>query len=447
MIPAFRAWRRFGLSCPCLVLGFWLAACGALDQADFQPTPPAPAVYDYPIADPLAATIIGTPKADQARLARNYPRREIELTVFPDRQVPEVLWYHARLKVALASQPGPAPLVFSIAGTGAAHDSLKMRSLEAILVNSGFHVLSIGSPSHPNFIAAGAHASLPGRPSEDARDLMRVMAAALEAISDSIEISGFHLVGYSLGALQAAHIAALDAEDPRFDFGKVLLINPPASLTRSMALLDAMLTESLPGGAADVDRFFEDAFAGISELYGHGEFVDFSDDFLYRAYETLDPDQRQLKALIGLAFRMSATDMIFTADVMNGGGFLVPEGRDLVTADSLTGYFQAGARVGFSGYLDDYLAPRAQAVTAGLTLDALKAEGEMAALAPYLASAEDVWLMTNADDVILAPGDLEILKGLFGPRAIIHPSGGHLGNLEHRAVAAEIAAFFRGGSE
>jgi hypothetical protein len=51
-------------------------------------------------------------------------------------------------------------------------------------------------------------------------------------------------------------------------------------------------------------------------------------------------------------------------------------------------------------------------------------------------------MMTNADDLILAPGEIEFLRDTFGERATIWPTGGHCGNMEQKDVVAFMVDFF-----
>ena len=51
-------------------------------------------------------------------------------------------------------------------------------------------------------------------------------------------------------------------------------------------------------------------------------------------------------------------------------------------------------------------------------------------------------MLTNADDIILAAGELEYLRQMFGDRATIYPNGGHCGNIDHRTVAAALTNYF-----
>jgi pimeloyl-ACP methyl ester carboxylesterase len=74
------------------------------------------------------------------------------------------------------------------------------------------------------------------------------MRLAYEQVADRIEVSQFHLTGYSLGAWQAAFVAQLDEQEKVFGFGKVLLVNPPVSLYSSIRILDDLLDKNIPGG-------------------------------------------------------------------------------------------------------------------------------------------------------------------------------------------------------
>jgi pimeloyl-ACP methyl ester carboxylesterase len=420
-----------------------LAGCQTGPDPVLVEQPLDPGEYDYPLESPFAATVVGTPAEFMATLPRDYPVEEINLTLHPERVVPDLLWFHERLRVSVVRQNGPAPLVFSVGGTGADNRSRTVKIMEAILAASGFHVISLASPTHPNFVVAGSATAVPGRVGEDVRDLYRAMQAAYARVQPELEVTSFHLTGYSLGGWHAAFLAQLDEREKAFGFDKVLLINPPVSLFVSIEILDTMLERSLPGGMSGVNDFFDQVFEGFSEIYSRAEFIDFSDDFLYRAYRELDPTDEGLAALIGLAFRMSANNMAFTADVMNGGGYIVPRGARLRTSTSLTPFFKAGARAGFIDYLDDFYEPFFTARQPGLTHAELVDEASLERIEDYLRDNDKIGLLHNADDIILGPGDLEFLERIFGARAIILPNGGHLGNIEHRYVVAVISKFFR----
>ncbi|MDH3771798.1 MAG: alpha/beta hydrolase, partial [Nitrospirota bacterium] len=285
----------------------------------------------------------------------------------------------------------------------------------------------------------------PGRAEDDARDLYRAMQLAYEEVKDRIEVSKFHLSGYSLGAWNAAFIAKQDETEQAFDFEKVLLINPPVSLYNSVDILDNMLTDNVPGGINNLHVFFEDFINQIADIYVESDTVNFTaEELLFRLYTETEPGDEELAALIGLAFRLSSTSMLFTSDVMNNFGYIVPKNLQLGTSSSLTPFFQAGTRVSFVQYFNQVYVPYFQSQQPSLTRQDMIDQASLQSIEDYLVGASKIGLSTNEDDIILAPGEIEYLAQIFGPkRAKIFPTGGHMGNLEERAVTAHIVGFFK----
>ncbi|MEM7021784.1 MAG: alpha/beta hydrolase [Pseudomonadota bacterium] len=432
---------RWVLSGWCLALAVALGAC----SSPIKPTPVSgpPPPYDYTIVDPLAATVVGTPEALRAKVPDEINKDELTLAVLPDREIPRVFWYADRLKFSLVYQPGPAPLIFLIAGTGAGHDATKNVFLERALFQGGYHVISLASPTFPDFIIAASSTGVPGRAKDDAADLYRVMQLAYEEVKDRIEVEKFHLTGYSLGAWDAAFVADLDARERTFDFDKVLLINPPVSLYNSAKILDNMLDDNIPGGPRNLSVFVGNVVREFARAYKESSDVSFSGEYiLYRLYTELEPSDDQLEALIGLAFRFSSANLTFASDVMTNSGLIKPANLRLGQATSLTEYFEVSTRTSFLEYFEKLYLPYFKERDPSITRQALIDEASLESIQGFLAGAQNIGMVTNADDIILAPGEIEYLEQLFGPRGRIFPTGGHMGNLETRAFTAHVVDFF-----
>ena len=434
---------RLLLSAAILAIAGLLGACGTLSEPESMPEAEPPGPYDYPFVDPFAATVVGTPKGYRAALPKRIPIDELDMSVFEDREVPEVFWYNERLKFSLARQKHPAPLIFNIAGTGAGHNSALMKVMQKAFYMAGFHVVSLPSPTHSNFIVSASSTGVPGRVEDDAADLYRVMKLAYERVKDRIDVSEFYLTGYSLGGWQAAFVAHLDEDEQAFDFAKVLMINPPVSLYSSISILDHMLTDNVPGGNDGLDDYFERTFKAFIQVYKDREFTNFGEDFLYRTYTTYEPGEEDLEALIGLSFRLSSNNMAFTSDVMSQSGYVVPKSKELSTSTSLTEYFKTGMRLSFEDYLDELFYPYFKAKDPSLTREDLIEEASLERIEDYLVRSPKIGLMTNEDDIILAPGEIDYLREVFGERAQIFPTGGHCGNLAQRHVIAYMTEFFK----
>lgn len=399
--------------------------------------------YSYPYDNPYEATVLGLPPEQEVKLPASVPTREFTLKVFPERQIPEVFWYEDGLVCSLAYQEHPAPLVFVIGGTATRYDSPTTVKLQKLLHQAGFHVIAITSPSHMDFVVNAA-ADLPGDSLGDARDLYRVMRLAFEQVRKKIEVSSFALTGYSLGAFNAAFLAQLDAQEKQFNFTRVLLINPPVNLYTSVSVLDQLLVDNIPGGMDKLDDWFRSVLGHVLAVSQQMGRTEMSGDFLYNIYQSLPRDQQNFQALIGLAFRMSAAHMIFTADVMNGGGYIIPTQARLTNSTSLTRYAMVAYLTRFVDYFNDVLQPHLQKEEPGLTRQALLERLSLRRLEPFLRGADSVGLVDNADDIILATGELRYLEGVFGARARIFPTGGHLGNVFHPEFARFIVDFLTG---
>ena len=400
--------------------------------------------YDYPFINAFEATVIGTPSFYAADLPDQVPKQELELTVFPERRIPEIFWYHDQLRYSVVRQRENAPLIFNIAGTGASHKSFIMQVMEKALYQAGYHVISLPSPTHSNFITTASQTQVPGLLADDARDLYRVMEAAYAQVAPTIEVSEFYLTGYSLGGTQAAFVAKLDEQIGSFGFKKVLMINPPVSLYNSVGILDDMIN-AIPGGLDNFSAFFDALFQRFAAIYLEEDFLEFTDDFLYHIYRKEPLRQEDLEAVIGLAFRLSSANLLFTSDVLTHSGVVVRRNVSLSSMDSLTDYFKVSMRVGFSDYINHLVHPFFERQRPGVRLEQLIEETSLRSIERYLRSSEKIGLMTNEDDIILAPGEIDFLRSVFGARAKFYVKGGHLGNLAHRDNIADLIAFFNGG--
>jgi hypothetical protein len=399
--------------------------------------------YDYPFKDPLQATVIGTPAPFAADLAEDIPIEVREVQPFPERPIPEVFWYTRTLEFAFSPQPGPAPLVFIIPGTGASYDSGKTLILHRTLYAAGLHVVSLPSPIHPTFIVAASESRRPGLLVEDAEDLYRVMLLIRRQLEREFAITGYDLAGYSLGATEAAFVAQLDDLRRSFGFARVLLINPPVDVARAAQVLDRLFAAHIRS-LADFNHLFNQLMQLFSQFYEPGEQAVFSDELVYEIYRRQPPPDGTLEALIGTAFRLTSINLLFTADVMADLGVLVAPDHRLGITASLTPYFKAATLLDFEYYARRVLWRYYRESVEEVSFEELARRNSLLAIAGYLRQAEQIGLMHNADDILLSADDLAFLRQVFGTRAQIYPRGGHSGNMQFRDNVAYVLDFFGG---
>jgi pimeloyl-ACP methyl ester carboxylesterase len=398
--------------------------------------------YNYPLTDRFVATVVGTPEAEQAELPTKIPFRKRRITIFPERQLPDVVWYGKQLIYSVALQKHEAPLIFLIAGTGAAHNGGKNHNMAKAFYQAGFHIVSISSPTYPNFVTAASQTGVPGHAERDAQDLYRVMEMIWKELDEKIDASSFNLAGYSLGGFNSAYVAKLDEERQVFNFERVLLINPPVSLYNSISLLDRMI-ENIPGGEDNFARFFNQLVEAFTDVYEDSD--DIGGDFLYKAMQSMDLKNEELAALIGVSFRLSSGSMVFTSDVVTDYGFVKPKGLVLDRYSDLTAYRETVSRLGFTDFYHDFFYPYYSEEYPELSRDEFISSISLENIADYLRSSDKISVMHNADDVILEPGEIDFFREVFGERATIYPHGGHCGNINYRDNVAHMLSTFTAG--
>src|SRR4051794_4699956 len=149
-----------------LVTGFWLLLLPAYSCAADG--------YGYPLPGFYDATILGTPAKLKPEIKVKVRTRQLFLDIFPDLEKPAIFFYDRGMRCTLAYQEHKAPLVFLIAGTGSTDQSPAQLTLMKPLYQAGFHVITLSSPTTPNFVISGSKNHVPGDMIEDADDLYRV---------------------------------------------------------------------------------------------------------------------------------------------------------------------------------------------------------------------------------------------------------------------------------
>jgi len=404
--------------------------------------------YPYPIKDPYIATVITTPGPLRYPLPEpdDVPIKERVVKVFPDRKVPDNFWHMRGLQYTfIPAKSKTAPLIFIVAGTGAGHDGSSTMTLARAFHQAGLHVITMSSPTYSNFIVTASGNGVPGLPDDDTVDLYRAMKLAYEQEKKKIRVSEFYVTGYSLGGMHAAFLGYQDSKQGFFNFKKILMINPPVNLFNSVQILDWLVTEVFPT-RADFRVFYQNLMNEVTDVYTSNPRLKFNDEFLYALAATYPPGEMDMKGLIGLAFRLSATNMIFSSDMVTRWGYLVPPDAE-ITRRTRIGIFQRTGNVksSFTQYFRDYLLPFYSEREPGVTEEELLFRASLRSIEDYVANAKHIAVIGNLDDIILAPGEVEYLQQLFGPdRSTFFPRGGHLGNMPERTFMTNVVEYFQG---
>lgn len=403
--------------------------------------------YGYPLSNPFEATIATTPAALRPDVPSDddIDQADYHLRLRPEREfiLPDNFWAVKRLTYRLARQPGPAPLMFIISGTGASYAAGKTEFLKRLFYKAGYHVVQLSSPTSFDFIAAASRYATPGYSPDDAKDLYRVMQA-VRAQQHELPVTEFHLTGYSLGALNAAFVSKLDETRQSFNFKRVLMLNPPVNLYTSIGNLDKLVQTQVEA-INSTTTFYEVILEKLTRYYRQRGAIDLDEAMLFDFQQSaLRLSDEQMAMLIGSVFRFSAADIVFTSDLINRRGLIVPPEYPIDEGTSLEPFFRRSLLCDFDCYITEQLIPMWRAQQDGGSLTQLVQQVSLYALEDYLRDSPKIGVMHNADDIILGAGDLGFLRRTFGERMTLYPRGGHCGNLNYRVNAQDMLEFFRG---
>jgi hypothetical protein len=403
--------------------------------------------YGFPLSNPFEATLATTPPELRPALPddADINQSDYQIKLRPEREfeVPENFWPVTKMRYRLAKQPGEAPLIFIIAGTGAHYASGTPEYLKKLFYGAGYHVVQLSSPTSYDFMTAASRFATPGISRDDADDLYRAMQA-VRAQHPRLKVSDFYLTGYSLGALHAAFVSELDETRRSFNFKRVLLLNPPVNLYTSISNLDRMVQTKVKG-IDNTTTFYELVLGKLTRYFQNKGYVDINDALLYDFQNSKEKlSDEQMAMMIGAAFRFSSADIAFTSDLINRRGLITPISYPITESTSLTPFFKRALQCDFDCYLTEQVIPMWRARYDGGSLAQLIDQVSLYALTDYLKSSSKIAVMHNADDVILGPGDLGYLRSTFGERLTVYPLGGHCGNLNYRVNSDAMLEFFRG---
>jgi ABC-type transporter lipoprotein component MlaA len=323
----------------------------------------------------------------------------------------------ALLRYSLWLQPEPAPLLFVLPGIGAHRRGGTTVALAELAYAHGWSVVAISSAFQPEVQLTVLRAPYPGYAPNDAADLRD----ALEAIRADLEswrpgrVQSASLLGLSLGAAHALHIAARPQTEGAQHFERIVGVNPPVDFLRAAHRFDEFFDAPLRWPAAERDRRVLELGKKALALF-NGDVSD----------PRLPFDRTESEFLIGLNGRDAVHNVMVAIAQATGRRLrLEPE------LDPARGWLlEEVNHSSFDGYVRHLVLPHFLAIgEETASVESLLTASGLRSLAAALAADERVRVVTNADDFLLAPEDIAWLKETLGARVTVFPQGGHLGNL------------------
>ena len=237
-----------------------------------------------------------------------------------------------------------------------------------------------------------------------------------------------------MGALHSLFIAASAATNrvPLLKFDRYVAIDTPVRLVQGVAELDAYYRAPLDWPAAERANNLENTLLKVAAL-SRGPLT---------PQTSLPFSTIESQFLIGLTFRLTLRDIIFSSQRRNNQGVLQHPIRNL----RRTPVYDEILQYSYGSYFEKLATPYYE--SRGLpspTAASLEKAGDLRTYEAGLRANPNIRLLVNRNDFLLSAGDLAWLKATFAPEQLtIFPNGGHLGNLFEPAVQNTILGALAG---
>ena len=401
--------------------------------------------YNFPIDDPYSATIIGSASMMTEGVSENIPLKVYGIQIKDKKDIPDVFWYASKFKFSFSKQKNKkAPLIFVLAGTGSDYNATRVKFMQRIFHDAGYHTIAISSQMSQQFMISASSNSVPGLLLEDNEDIYKAMKLAYNKIKDQVEVTDFYIMGYSLGGSNAAVLSYIDEKEKAFNFKRVFMVNPPVNLYDSAVKLDKYLDDYTGGKSAGIEKLLNTTLAKIKGGLT-SEYANIGADTIYNIVKGDILSDSEKKAYIGLAFRLASTDLNFISDFITKSHIYTKNPEKVDKYTNMKEYLKAVNFATFEDYVNKIGFPYYKKYNKDLTTEDLKEKASLRVIEDYLRTSPKIAAVTNADELILNEKDFAFLKDVFKDRLIIYPKGGHCGNMFYKENVDIMLKFINEG--
>ena len=401
--------------------------------------------YNFPIDNPYSATIIGSASMMTEGVSENIPLKVYGIQIKDKKDIPDVFWYASKFKFSFSKQKNKkAPLIFVLAGTGSDYSTTRVKFMQRIFHDAGYHTIAISSQMSQQFMISASSNSVPGLLLEDNEDIYKAMKLAYNKIKDQVEVTDFYIMGYSLGGSNAAVLSYIDEKEKAFNFKRVFMVNPPVNLYDSAVKLDKYLEDYTGGKSAGIEKLLNTTLAKIKGGLT-SEYANIGADTIYNIVKGDILSDSEKKAYIGLAFRLASTDLNFISDFITKSYIYTKNPEKVDKYTNMKEYFKAVNFATFEDYVNKIGFPYYKKYNKDLTTEDLKEKASLRVIEDYLRTSPKIAAVTNADELILNEKDFAFLKDVFKDRLIIYPKGGHCGNMFYKENVDIMLKFINEG--
>ena len=401
--------------------------------------------YNFPIDDPYSATIIGSATMMTPGVSENIPLKVYEIQIKDKKDIPDVFWYASKFKFSFSKQKNKkAPLIFVLAGTGSDYNATRVKFMQRIFHDAGYHTIAISSQMSQQFMISASTNVMPGMLINDNEDIYKAMKLAYNKIKDQVEVTDFYIMGYSLGGTNAAVLSYIDEKEKAFNFKRVFMVNPPVELYDSAVRLDKYLDDYTGGKTAGIEKLLNTTLARVKGGLTN-EYANIGTDTIYNIVKGDILSEAEKKAYIGLAFRLTSNDLNFISDFMTKSHVYTKNPDKVNKYTNMKEYFKAVNFATFEDYVNKVGFPYYKKYNSNFTIETLKKEASLRVIEDYLRTSSKIAAVTNLDELILNEKDISYLKDVFKDRLVIYPKGGHCGNMFYKENVDVMLKFVNEG--
>jgi ABC-type transporter lipoprotein component MlaA len=340
------------------------------------------------------------------------------------------------LKFTYWLQPGKAPVVYIVPGLGGHRLSQTTLALAELVYSNGFSAVCISSPFNTEFMEHASTAALPGYLPVDGHDLhvaLTEMDRRLTRLYPG-RLGDKALLGYSMGALESLFIAAAEPTNqlPLMKFDRYVAISTPVRLLHGVDKLDEFYRTPLDWPAAERADNLENTFLKVAAL----------SQTTLTPKTTLPFNAIESKFLIGMTFRFTLRDIIYSSQRRNNQGVLHHPIRRIRRGP----LYQEILQYSYQDYYNQFATPYYQTHGLGLTAAAtLEQAGDLRTYDAGLRANPGIRIIVNQNDFLLEDTDLAWLHATFTPEQLtVFAQGGHLGNLSNPTVQKTLLGTLAG---
>ena len=333
-------------------------------------------------------------------------------------------------------QPGHAPVVYMVPGLGAHRLAGNEMALAELLYKNGYSAVCVSSSFHPEFMEHASTTDLPDYPPIGIHDVH----VALTEIDRRLEelyphrLGAKALMGYSMGGFQTLFMAGqADTNDANLvKFERYVAIDAPVRLRYCVT---------------NVDQFYQAALAWPADE----RTANIENTLLKVVAVSKEPPQQRAnlpfnaiesRFLVGLAFRLTLRDMIFSSQLRHNQGVL----RQPLKKSKRRAAYNEIMQYSLWDYIQKFATPydKARGIDLG-NQETVEKGTDLRTYSAALQGNSKVRVIANQNDLFLAKEDVAWINATFDPAKVtLFEHGGHLGNLAEPAVRQAILDALKG---